>query len=148
VGLTLTTVVVMRILALATGAVDKGASRVQVEYKAMELDGDTRALVDKWGRLLMLDLDLEREFEVETSDSRVTGPLRESLAMLWACQQLELAAQRAAADVARIAVGQGADYTLLGRMVGITRQGARKRWPGLILRRRGLVRERVERESS
>jgi hypothetical protein len=53
------------------------------------------------------------------------------LALLGSCETLRAELEDWASVAARAAAKAGADYGDLGDAVGITRQGARRRWPGL-----------------
>jgi hypothetical protein len=53
------------------------------------------------------------------------------LALLGALEQMRVAVDERARTVAYEAAVAGADYSELGDAVGMTRQGARRRWPGL-----------------
>ncbi|GGT16461.1 hypothetical protein [Streptomyces chromofuscus] len=55
-----------------------------------------------------------------------------ALAQLQVLVQVERAAQRLADQAARAAAAAGAGYPAIGRASGMSRQGARRRWPGLI----------------
>lgn len=58
-------------------------------------------------------------------------PMGRALGMLHILDQLQRAAERLRADAARAAARTGAGYPQLGSACGLTRQGARQRWPGL-----------------
>lgn len=53
------------------------------------------------------------------------------LKLLAVLEQIRVTAETQARDTARLAARAGADYGDLGDAVGMTRQGARRRWPGL-----------------
>ncbi|MFG2989502.1 hypothetical protein ACGFZK_09485 [Streptomyces sp. NPDC048257] len=55
----------------------------------------------------------------------------QALALLLVLDQVRLAAERLQHDAAADAARAGAGYPQLGDTCGITRQGARRRWPGL-----------------
>lgn len=55
-----------------------------------------------------------------------------ALASLRALAYLGRAVEECAAEAARTAAQEGAGYPQLGRAWGVSRQGARKRWPGLV----------------
>lgn len=55
-----------------------------------------------------------------------------ALANLHALIQLREAVERQADLAARLAAGAGAGYPQLGQACKISRQGARRRWPGLV----------------
>lgn len=56
----------------------------------------------------------------------------DALAVLRVLVHLQRAVEEHMDEVAARAVGDGAGYPQLGRACHITRQGARKRWPGLV----------------
>ncbi|MEU6851477.1 response regulator [Actinacidiphila alni] len=60
------------------------------------------------------------------------GPAAPALARLRVLAQLARAVDRQAAEEAVTAARLGANYPRLGQAWGITRQGARRRWPGLV----------------
>lgn len=69
------------------------------------------------------------------ADADAQGPdgLRnDALASLQALAYLGRAVEECAALAARAAAQEGAGYPQLGRAWGVSRQGARKRWPGLV----------------
>ncbi|MFJ4466703.1 hypothetical protein ACIP2X_04195 [Streptomyces sp. NPDC089424] len=55
-----------------------------------------------------------------------------ALAQLHVLVQVERIAQQLADQAARAAAAAGAGYPEIGRASGMSRQGARRRWPGLI----------------
>ncbi|MGW1541216.1 hypothetical protein ACWCPM_13435 [Streptomyces sp. NPDC002309] len=55
-----------------------------------------------------------------------------ALAQLLVLVQVERVAQQLADRAARAAAAAGAGYPEIGRASGMSRQGARRRWPGLI----------------
>ncbi|MER5727320.1 response regulator [Streptomyces sp. NPDC002138] len=55
----------------------------------------------------------------------------QALALLHLLEQLQRAAERLQRDAAVAAARGGAGYPQIGRACGMTRQGARRRWPGL-----------------
>ncbi|MGC5360118.1 response regulator [Streptomyces sp. DT24] len=59
-------------------------------------------------------------------------PQSDALASLRALAHLGRAVEECAALAARAAALEGAGYPQLGRAWGVSRQGARKRWPGLV----------------
>ncbi|RAJ44715.1 response regulator receiver domain-containing protein [Kitasatospora sp. SolWspMP-SS2h] len=59
------------------------------------------------------------------------GELRQALSTLHVLNQLQQAAERLQRDAAATAARAGAGYPQLGSACGMTRQGARQRWPGL-----------------
>jgi CheY-like chemotaxis protein len=63
---------------------------------------------------------------------RPAGKASESLARLRALSYLLRAVDSCATQAASAAARQGASYPELGNAWGITRQGARRRWPGLV----------------
>src|SRR5882757_1611294 len=60
------------------------------------------------------------------------GPFGDPLARLRVLAQLARAVDRCAGEEAVAAARQGAGYPRIGEAWGITRQGARRRWPGLV----------------
>ncbi|MFJ9523403.1 hypothetical protein ACIRPK_34825 [Kitasatospora sp. NPDC101801] len=58
----------------------------------------------------------------------------DALARLHVIEHLRRAVETAAAEAAAEAVERGAGYPELGRACDITRQGARRRWPGIVVR--------------
>ncbi|MFF5724864.1 response regulator [[Kitasatospora] papulosa] len=60
------------------------------------------------------------------------APRSAALASLRALAHLSRAVEECAALAARAAAQEGAGYPQLGRAWGVSRQGARKRWPGLV----------------
>ncbi|MFJ9339173.1 response regulator [Streptomyces sp. NPDC101733] len=62
--------------------------------------------------------------------ARADGP-DHALALLHVLDQIRQAAERLQRNVAQDAARAGAGYPQLGDACGITRQGARRRWPGL-----------------
>lgn len=67
-----------------------------------------------------------------TFDTAEPGPAAEALARLRVLAHLTQAVDRCAAEEAATAARFGANYPRLGQAWGITRQGARRRWPGLV----------------
>ncbi|MFD7732277.1 hypothetical protein ACFV6F_18045 [Kitasatospora phosalacinea] len=65
---------------------------------------------------------------------RLTGddPQTEQLARLRVLAHLQFAVAQQSDQAAVDAVRSGAGYPQLGQAVGLTRQGARRRWPGLV----------------
>ncbi|MFF9687089.1 response regulator [Streptomyces sp. NPDC014623] len=59
-------------------------------------------------------------------------PRKDALASLRALAYLGRAVEECAALAARTAAQEGAGYPQLGEAWGVSRQGARKRWPGLV----------------
>jgi hypothetical protein len=53
------------------------------------------------------------------------------LKLLAVLEQIRVTAETQARDTARLAAQAGADYSDLGEACGLTRQGARRRWPDL-----------------
>jgi hypothetical protein len=97
---------------------------------AGELAGDVQDLVWRWARrLLALGPDDPPFSEWENLPPAQARRLR--LALLAACERLRTAVDERARQVAHAAAAVGADYGELGDAVGMTRQGARRRWPGL-----------------
>ncbi|MFF1872439.1 hypothetical protein [Streptomyces sp. CB03911] len=60
------------------------------------------------------------------------GDQGDALARLHTLVHLRRAAERLTDQVARDAVEAGAGYPQLGEALAMSRQGARKRWPGLV----------------
>ncbi|MEV7993581.1 hypothetical protein AB0O67_17170 [Streptomyces sp. NPDC086077] len=65
-------------------------------------------------------------------DDRTGSARHEALAQLLVLVQVERVAQQLADRAARAAAAAGAGYPEIGRASGMSRQGARRRWPGLI----------------
>lgn len=65
----------------------------------------------------------------QAADDVVGG---DALAMLHVLVHMQRAVEGLMDEAAAQAVGDGAGYPQLGRACRITRQGARKRWPGLL----------------
>ncbi|WP_231977073.1 response regulator [Streptomyces sp. 2323.1] len=63
-----------------------------------------------------------------------------ALARLHALAYLDRAVGRCARQLAQEAAGNGANYPQLGQAWGISRQGARRRWPGLVYASRPVSR--------
>ncbi|MER5201433.1 response regulator [Streptomyces sp. NPDC002755] len=82
------------------------------------------AAVDRLARSLALQL----QEEVPPSTE---GEQAQALALLWMLDQLQQAAERLQQGAAVSAARAGAGYPQLGAACGLTRQGARRRWPGL-----------------
>jgi CheY-like chemotaxis protein len=68
----------------------------------------------------------------DVPDPESTGPASLPLARLRVLAHLMTAVDRCAAEEAAAAARLGANYPRLGQAWGITRQGARRRWPGLV----------------
>ncbi|MEU9420880.1 response regulator [Streptomyces sp. NPDC051000] len=73
---------------------------------------------------------LARQILDDSTTSRADDPTR-ALALLNALDHVRQAAERLQRDAAADAARAGAGYPQLGDACGITRQGARRRWPGL-----------------
>ncbi|WP_329347655.1 response regulator [Streptomyces sp. NBC_01261] len=58
-------------------------------------------------------------------------PAAQPLALLYLLDQIQHAAERLQRDAAVAAARTGAGYPQIGAACGLTRQGARRRWPGL-----------------
>lgn len=102
------------------------------EQSRPELAGAAvRELVDELAvRFASLPLgDAAEEEEPFASDA---GPAALPLARLRVLAHLMTAVDRCAAEEAASAARLGANYPRLGQAWGITRQGARRRWPGLV----------------
>ncbi|MFJ8825929.1 hypothetical protein ACIREE_29690 [Streptomyces sp. NPDC102467] len=84
--------------------------------------------------------DLVRRLTPRTLDPRPVGggsdddatPKSQALTRLYMVLQLRSALDRLEYQAAQEAVAAGAGYPQLGRVLNITRQGARNRWPDLI----------------
>lgn len=74
----------------------------------------------------------DRDGDGTPADENWTDPL----ASLRALALLSRAVDECAAAAARAAAGEGAGYPQLGSAWGVSRQGARKRWPGLVFTQR------------
>jgi CheY-like chemotaxis protein len=72
---------------------------------------------------------------VRPAGMSVAGPAAEPLKRLRVLAHLARAVESRAAQAAEHAARSGATYPELGRAWGMTRQGARRRWPGLVFRR-------------
>ncbi|MBC3986887.1 response regulator [Streptomyces sp. AC563] len=69
---------------------------------------------------------------LEKPSSRwASGELPEALALLHVLDHLQQATERLQREAATAAARAGASYPQLGSACGMTRQGARRRWPGL-----------------
>ncbi|MFE5560647.1 response regulator [Streptomyces sp. NPDC056544] len=66
----------------------------------------------------------------DLADAAVDGRAS-ALARVYVLEQLQQAAGRLQRDAARDAARAGAGYPQIGRACGMSRQGARRRWPGL-----------------
>lgn len=66
------------------------------------------------------------------TDDAVVAARRQALARLQVLIQVERAAQLLEHHAARAAAAAGAGYPEIGRASSMSRQGARRRWPGLI----------------
>ncbi|MFJ9078406.1 response regulator [Streptomyces sp. NPDC102278] len=73
---------------------------------------------------------LARQILDDSTTSRADDPTR-ALALLNVLDHVRQAAERLQRDAAADAARAGAGYPQLGDACGITRQGARRRWPGL-----------------
>ncbi|MEV5480204.1 MULTISPECIES: response regulator [Streptomyces] len=72
------------------------------------------------------------EHEDGTTEPGPAADGNPALARLHALAYLDRAVARCARQLAREAAGNGANYPQLGQAWGISRQGARRRWPGLV----------------
>ncbi|MEV3930019.1 response regulator [Streptomyces sp. NPDC053728] len=70
--------------------------------------------------------------ETDAGEEGPGEPRGDALASLRALAYLGRAVEECAAVAARTAAQEGAGYPQLGRAWGVSRQGARKRWPGLV----------------
>ncbi|MFE2531363.1 response regulator [Streptomyces sp. NPDC059371] len=68
---------------------------------------------------------------LEESPPATEGDSARALAQLYILNQLQLAAERLQRGAAATAAGTGAGYPQIGAACGMSRQGARRRWPGL-----------------
>lgn len=102
-----------------------------VEPDRDKLGEDIRDLAWTWARR-MLGLGYDQapfsEHDVPTPSVQAR-PVQ--LALLAACERLRAELETRAGDAARYAAMSGADYAEMGAAAGLTRQGARQRWPGL-----------------
>ncbi|MDF6017247.1 response regulator [Streptomyces sp. JH34] len=92
-----------------------------------ELAERARQAVAEAARKLVLGMSLPND---GLPDPDVLGS--DALASLRALAHLSRAVEECAALAARAAALDGAGYPQLGRAWGVSRQGARKRWPGLV----------------
>ena len=92
-----------------------------------QLREELEALVWAWARR-QGHMDAETPHEVGLTHERRRQAWLATLAGLTAVQESAAELSRTAATRA---VEYGADYPDLGRATGMTRQGARRRWPGL-----------------
>jgi hypothetical protein len=67
----------------------------------------------------------------QLAGERGPGEREVRLAMLAAARLLQAELGEQLDEAARTAAAAGADYGQIGRAAGMTRQGARTRWPGL-----------------
>ncbi|WP_327111579.1 response regulator [Streptomyces sp. NBC_01341] len=103
------------------------AVETQMTPEQEELAERARQAVAEAARQLVL--------RTPVADADAQGPdgLRnDALASLQALAYLGRAVEECAALAARAAAQEGAGYPQLGRAWGVSRQGARKRWPGLV----------------
>ncbi|MFD5635684.1 response regulator [Streptomyces sp. NPDC127077] len=82
------------------------------------------AAVGQLARRLALQL-------LEDTPPAVKGDTARALALLHILDQLQQAAERLQRDAAATAARTGAGYPQIGAACGMSRQGARQRWPGL-----------------
>ncbi|MEV4613160.1 response regulator [Kitasatospora sp. NPDC049258] len=73
---------------------------------------------------------LALELSEESSPQAGDGPAR-ALSILHVLNHLQRAAERLQREAAMVAAHAGAGYPQLGAACGMTRQGARRRWPGI-----------------
>ncbi|GAA2296826.1 hypothetical protein OKJ48_27145 [Streptomyces kunmingensis] len=73
-----------------------------------------------------------RTLDPRPSDDGHVSAQSQALTRLYMMLQLRSALDRLEYEAAQEAVAAGAGYPQLGRVLNITRQGARNRWPGLI----------------
>ncbi|MFE6038954.1 response regulator [Streptomyces sp. NPDC056452] len=103
------------------------AAETQMTPEQEELAERARQVVAEAARQLVL------RTPVAAADELGPDGLRsDTLASLRALAFLGRAVEECAALAARAAALEGANYPQLGRAWGVSRQGARKRWPGLV----------------
>jgi hypothetical protein len=95
-----------------------------------QLDHDVTDLAWTWARRI-LELGGDEPPFSEYESMRPEREREVRLAQLAAYELLRTELDSRARDIARLAAAAGADYGDLGDAVGMTRQGARRRWPGL-----------------
>ncbi|HWU10463.1 MAG TPA: response regulator [Streptomyces sp.] len=103
------------------------AAETQMSSEQEELAVRARQAVAEAARQLVL--------RAPVPDAGTQGPdepRKDALASLRALAYLSRAVEECAALAARTAAQEGAGYPQLGRAWGVSRQGARKRWPGLV----------------
>ncbi|MEU3460387.1 response regulator [Streptomyces sp. NPDC006733] len=94
--------------------------RTSPQETAALADAGVNALAQRLARQLLQD-----------PVSAAIGEPAQALALLHALDQLQQAAERLQRDAAVDAARAGAGYPQIGDACGMTRQGARRRWPGL-----------------
>ncbi len=105
-----------------------------------QLAADVDALAWTWARRA---LDPDAPPAAGPPDLAPARTRQVQLALLAVLEDLRTAVDDRARQAARTAAAAGADYADLGAAAAITRQGARKRWPGLAeLTRAGRARGR------
>ncbi|WP_329237057.1 MULTISPECIES: response regulator [unclassified Streptomyces] len=103
------------------------AVETQTSAEQEELAERARAAVAEAARLLTLGSPVP-----DVGEEGTDQPPSDALASLRALAYLGRAVEECAALAARAAALEGAGYPQLGRAWGVSRQGARKRWPGLV----------------
>lgn len=95
-----------------------------------KMTAEVRELTWRWARRLMgrgpNDAPVSEDENLPTEQVRAA-----QLALLAACEQLRTELDERARQTAAAAAAAGVDYPAMGAAVGMTRQGARRRWPGL-----------------
>lgn len=95
-----------------------------------QLVDEVHQLVWMWARRLLQVPPAQPPYSVH--DAQTPEQRRAAwLALLAACEQIRDELDDWSKLAARTAAAAGADYGDLGDAVGMTRQGARRRWPGL-----------------
>ena len=98
-----------------------------------QMSAEVRELTLRWARLLM---GLGPDDDLPADQTR--------LALLTTCEVLRKDLAELARQTATDAAAAGAGYGALGAAVGMTRQGARRRWPGLATDRPAVVGPQAE----
>lgn len=92
---------------------------------------ETAAVADAALGRLARHLALQLRDDITLPAQEETDPAAPALTMLYLLDQLQQAAERLQRDAAVSAARAGAGYPQIGAACGLTRQGARRRWPGL-----------------
>ena len=95
-----------------------------------DLTADVAGLAAAWAEL-ELDLGPGYPPASEWDNLPPEQARRVRLAILGVLERMRAAVEERAELAARMAADAGADYVEIGEAVGITKQGARRRWPGL-----------------